>query len=112
MIIKNNKLNLLLNIFFCYGLHLNSEVIVIFFTWPFMTYKVVRRNKLDINNIFFNFCLIKSCDFDLRDGVSESQFNQVLNIELDQFIKVWFAIRASNFFFPCKKRIVSFIASS
>lgn len=26
--------------------------------------------------------------FVLRDGVSESQFNQVLNIELEQIIKV------------------------
>lgn len=27
--------------------------------------------------------------FTCRDGVSESQFNQVLNIELDQMMQVW-----------------------
>nr|GMD36953.1 protein argonaute 16-like [Ipomoea batatas] len=32
-----------------------------------------------------------------RDGVSESQFNQVLNIELDQMIKVIWSL--FNFFF-------------
>lgn len=27
-----------------------------------------------------------------RDGVSESQFNQVLNIELDQMMQVWIMV--------------------
>lgn len=34
------------------------------------------------------FLVINIAAFVLRDGVSESQFNQVLNIELEQIIKV------------------------
>lgn len=38
-----------------------------------------------LNTIFPAIYLVA---FVLRDGVSESQFNQVLNIELEQIIKV------------------------
>ena len=30
--------------------------------------------------------------FACRDGVSESQFNQVLNIELEQMMQVWIMV--------------------
>lgn len=49
--------------------------IFLFFFFPFLQHRLV-----PCFNLYFGFVL--------RDGVSESQFNQVLNIELEQMIKV------------------------
>ena len=64
-------------------------------SWPPFFFTFVFFRYLGI--FFFHLFLVISkdssitfdhCGFLFRDGVSESQFNQVLNIELDQIIKV------------------------
>lgn len=44
--------------------------------------------KTYVNSFLLNYIFINSLVQNFRDGVSESQFSQVLNVELDQIIEV------------------------